>query len=285
MSPHKPKYDTAESAGSSKIALKKGANLDTEENKIHADRYRMLIEAVADGFYEVDLNGNFRFFNDALSRIFGYSRREIQGRNFREFMNEDNAGIALEAFNRIYRSGSGDVYIEWEISRKDGEKRYLEISASLIEDDRGQPIGFRGIARDVTDRILAQQALKESETCALELSTTSQRAEQRYRAFLEFLPDPVFVFNMDNTVSYLNPAFEKVFGWTLKELEGKIIPFVPQESKESTRLGVQQLFQDKAIHGFETKRLTKDGRVLDIIVDGAIFYDAQNNPADRKSVV
>jgi PAS domain S-box-containing protein len=281
MSPHKPKYDTAESAGSSKIALKKGANLDTEENKIHADRYRMLLEAVADGFYEVDLNGNFRFFNDALSRIFGYSRSEIQGRNFREFMNEDNAGIALESFNRIYRSGSGDVYIEWEISRKDGEKRYLEISASLIEDDRGQPIGFRGIARDVTDRILAQQALKESETCALELSQTSQRAEQRYRAFLEFLPDPVFVFNMDNTVSYLNPAFEKVFGWTLKELEGKIIPFVPQESKESTRLGVQQLFQDKAIHGFETKRLTKDGRMLDIIVDGAIFYDAQNNPAGQ----
>ena len=125
MSPHKPKYDTAESAGSSKITLKKGANLDTEENKIHADRYRMLIEAVADGFYEVDLNGDFRFFNDALSRIFGYSCQEIQGRNFREFMNEENAEIAFEAFNRIYRTGRGDVYIKWEIARKDGKKRHL----------------------------------------------------------------------------------------------------------------------------------------------------------------
>jgi len=241
----------------------------------------MLIEAVADGFYEVDLNGNFRFFNGALSRIFGYSRQEIQGRNFREFMNEENAEIAFEAFNRIYRTGRGDVYIKWEIARKDGKKRHLEISANLIVDDGEKPIGFRGIARDVTDRILAQQALKESEACALELSQSSQRAEQRYRAFLEFLPDPVFVFNMDNTVSYLNPAFEKVFGWTLKELEGKIIPFVPEESKESTKLGLQQLFKEKAIHSFETKRLTKDGRVLDIIIDGAIFYDALNNPAGQ----
>lgn len=281
MSSHKPKYDTAESAGTSKIVLKKGANLDPEENKIHADRYQMLIEAVADGFYEVDLNGNFRFFNDALCRIFGYSRSEIQGHNFREFMYEEDARIALEAFNRIYRTGRGDVFIEWEIARKDGEKRHLEISASLIEGDGGESIGFRGIARDVTDRILAQHALKESEACALELSQTSLRAEQRYRAFLEFLPDPVFVFNMDNTVSYLNPAFEKVFGWTLKELEGKIIPFVPEESKESTIHGIRKLHAEKAIHGFETKRLTRDGRLLDIIVDGAIFYDAQNNPAGQ----
>jgi PAS domain S-box-containing protein len=260
---------------------KQSAANSSRDSRIQTDRYQMLIEAVADGFYEVDLSGNFRFFNKALSRIFGYSRQEIEGRNFREFMNEDNAGIAFEAFNHIYRTGKGDVYIEWKIARKDGETRHLEISASLIKNDQGEPTGFRGIARDVTDRILAQKALQESEACALELSQTSLRAEQRYRAFLEFLPDPVFVFNMDNTVSYLNPAFEKVFGWTLKELEGKIIPFVPDEEKEDTKKGIRKLFNEKAIHGFETKRLTRDGRLLDIIVDGAIFYDAENNPAGQ----
>ncbi len=62
MSSHKPKYGPAKSAGSSKIAKKKGANLDNEETRIQADRYQMLIEAVADGVYEVDLNGTFRFF-------------------------------------------------------------------------------------------------------------------------------------------------------------------------------------------------------------------------------
>jgi len=251
------------------------------ETKIQKDRYRVLIEDVADGFYEVDLHGNFKFFNDALCRIFGYPRKQIQNRNFRAFMDEDNAKIAYQAFNKIYRTGRGVLDINWEIVRKDGQKRYLEISANLITSSGGEPIGFRGIARDVTDKVIAQRALSESEACALELSQQSRLAEQRYRAFLNFLPIPVFVFNLDNTVSYLNPAFEKVFGWQFEELEGKKIPFVPESFKAQTIEGIRRLHKEKVIRGFETKRLTKDGRLLDIIVDGAIFYDQQGRPAGQ----
>ncbi len=279
---NKAKADMPDSAVSTSKSSEESAKPAQPDRRIQRDRYRVLIEEVADGFYEVDLHGNFKFFNKALCRIFGYSTDEIQDRNFTEFMDEQNARIAYKAFNRIYRTGTGIVDIKWEIVRKDGEKRHLEISASLITDNTDRPIGFRGIARDVTDRVLAQEALKESETCALELSQTSRRAEQRYRAFLNFLPDPVFVFNLDHTVSYLNPAFENVFGWTLEELEGKIIPsFVPEEMKTSTRLGIKQLFQDKVLHGFETRRMTKDGRMLDIVIDGAIFYDEDNQPAGQ----
>ena len=256
-------------------------DLHPEEERVQKDRYRVFIEDVADGFYEVDLQGNFTFFNDALCRIFGFPCSEIRDRNFRDFMDEINCKIAFEAFNGIYRTGKGVTDIHWEITRKDGEIRHLESSANLIFDENGEKIGFRGITRDVTDKFLAQQALKESEQCALDLSQASRRAEKRFRALLEFLPDPVFAFNLDSSVSYLNPAFENVFGWTLQELEGKIVPFVPDSHKEQTRLGIEQLVQEKAIHGFETKRLTKDGRLLDIIIDGAIFYDEDNQPAGQ----
>ena len=252
-----------------------------EQTKIQKDRYRVLIEDVADGFYEVDLKGTFKFFNHALCRIFGYSRQKIQNSNFQTYMDEPNAAIAYEAFNNIYRTGKGVVDINWEIIRKDGEKRHLEISANLITDNGGKPIGFRGIARDVTDKVIAQRALSESETCALELSEQSRRAEQRYRAFLNFLPIPVFVFNLDNTVSYLNPVFEEVFGWPLEEVEGKKIPFVPDNYKEQTIEGIRRLHKEKVLRGFETKRFTKDGRLLDIIVDGAIFYDEDGQPAGQ----
>jgi len=110
---------------------------------------------------------------------------------------------------------------------------------------------------------------------------SSRRAEQRYRSFLEFIPVPVFVFNMDSTVSYLNPAFEKTFGWTLSELKGKQIPFVPDDQKEKTRQGIQQLLKKKRIYGFETQRLTKDGKRIDIVLDGALFYDKNNQPAGQ----
>ena len=282
MSSDKPKFDDSVSTSYSPKTFEENSKLEKVETKIQQDRYRVLIEDVADGFYEVDLHGNFKFFNNALCRIFGYARDEIQDHHFTEFMDEANARIAYESFNRIFKIGGGIVDIKWQISRKDGEKRHLEISASLITDEDGQRTGFRGIARDVTDRVLAEHALKASETCALELSQTSRRAEQRYRAFLNFLPYPVFVFKMDSTVSYLNPAFEKVFGWTLQELEGKIIPgFVPDDLREMTRRGIQKLFDEKVLHGFETKRITKDGRLLDIVIDGAIFYDENNQPAGQ----
>ena len=113
------------------------STLKTEEEKIQQDRYKVFIEDVADGFYEVDLQGNFTFFNDALSRIFGYPNREIKERNYREFMDQTNADIAFEAFNQIYRTGKGVTDIKWVIDRKDGERRYLEISANLITADDG----------------------------------------------------------------------------------------------------------------------------------------------------
>ncbi len=281
MTPRRPKNPNTQSSRPDAGNPPSASAAKSETTQIEKERYRVLIEDVADGFYEVDLKGNFLFFNNALCRIFGYSRRKIKNSNFRSFMDDVNAKIALEAFNRIYRTGKGVVDINWEIIRKDGERRHLEISASLIKDNEGEPVGFRGIARDVTDRVLAQQALSESEACALELSQQSRRAEQRYRAFLSFLPIPVFVFNLDNTVSYLNPAFEKVFGWRFKELEGKKIPFVPENFKKQTIEGIRRLHKDKVLRGFETKRLTKDGRLLDIIVDGAIFYDEQNQPAGQ----
>ena len=246
-----------------------------------AARYRAFMEEVADGFYETDLKGNFTFFNNAFCRIFGYDRAEMEGKNFRTFMDEKTAALAFERFNRIYRTGRDLVDIIWWITRKDGGRRILETSARLIYDDRGAKIGFRGISRDVTENHRARQSALEAKQLAECQYEASRRAERRYRAFLEFLPDPVFVFNLDSTVSYLNPAFERVFGWTLGEVEGGRIPFVPAERKQETREGVRRLLREKVIHGFETQRLTKDGRLLDIVLDGAVFYDENNRPAGQ----
>ena len=248
---------------------------------IPQDRYRVFIQDVADAFFETNIQGDFVFFNDALCRIFGYPREEIKHKNFRHFMDSTNAEFAFNSFNQMFDSGKGVNNLFWEICRKDGKTRILEINANLLEDINGKKVGFQGIARDVTDKIHAEQALKASEKQTQEQYLSSRRAEQRYRSFLEFLPVPVFVFNMDSTVSYLNPAFEKTFGWTLSELKGKQIPFVPEDQKKNTRLGIQQLLKEKRIYGFETQRLTKDGKRIDIVLDGAIFYDKNNQPAGQ----
>ncbi len=104
---------------------------------------------------------------------------------------------------------------------------------------------------------------------------------KRFQFFFEFLPDPVYILNMDSTVFYLNPAFEKTFGWTLQELSGRRIPFIPESERDSTMAGMKQLIKKKVLHSFETRRLTKDGRMLDIIVDAAITTDDDGNHAGQ----
>ena len=258
----------------------------TDSNQLEAcgipiDRYSVFIKDVADAFFETNVKGDFLFFNDALCRIFGYAREEILNRNFRRFMDEKNADLAFHAFNSIFKTNRGVTGIQWEIIRKDGEKRILEINANLLAGQDGVKTGFQGIARDVTDKVLAEQALKASEQKLQEQVAASRRAEKRYRTLLEFLQIPVFVFSTQSTVSYVNPAFEKTFGWTLDELKGKKIAFVPDEEKEHTIRNTKRLAKEKQLFGFETRRLTKDGKLLDIIADGAIFYDENNQPAGQ----
>ncbi len=149
-----------------------------EGSKIHRDRYRVFIEDVADAFYETDLKGNFTFFNNALCRIFGYEKEEIRGRNFRKFMNAENAQRAFESTNRVYRTGKGITNIIWEIIRKDGQTRILEISSNLILNEQGEKVGFRGIARDVTaERRAARtnQALYQMATALVRFRSLDER--------------------------------------------------------------------------------------------------------------
>jgi len=252
-----------------------------EDSKSRWERYRIFLKDVADGFFETDLKGNFIFFNDALCRIFGYSRDDIRDRNYSDFMDAENARVAFQDFNQLFITGNEAAGIRWEIRRKDGEKRNIEINANLIFDADGRKIGFRGIARDMTDRTLAEQALKASEQCTIELYEASRQAEQRYRTLLDFLPDPIFVLDQRTRVTYLNPAFLSVFGWTLEELKGRRIPFIPEERKQETRQGTDQLFKEKVIRRFETQRLTKDGRLLDIKLNAALFYETGHEPAGQ----
>ncbi|MBU2439597.1 PAS domain S-box protein, partial [bacterium] len=126
-----------------------------------------------------------------------------------------------------------------------------------------------------------KQPTSQTKTPDSSLNPVHRGVERRYRALLEFLADPVFVVDVRGRISYLNPAFMKVFGWTLEELEGKHIPFVPEHLKEETRQGIKRLLIEKVIHGFETKRLTKDGKVLDVVLDGAIYFDEDKNLAGQ----
>ena len=246
--------------------------------RLSNERYKAFIENINDGVYETDIHGNLLYFNHSLCHVFGWPREDIQWQNFSKFMDRVHQQAALDVFEQIYQTGRGVSDLSWEIIDRDGHTRIIELSASLITNKVGEKIGYRGIARDVTEKIKVQEALRESEfryQCQYEASRV---AEESYRTLLDFVPYPMVVFTLDGAVDYLNPAFTENFGWTLEELMGKKIPYVPPELEEEARESIKRLFQEKIIQRFETRRLTKDGRILDVIIRGAVYSKNENEP-------
>jgi PAS domain S-box-containing protein len=139
------------------------------------ERYRTILENIEDGYYELDLAGNFTFFNDSICRIFGYPKEELMGMNNRQYTDEENAKKAFRAYNKVYKTGEPGRACGYEIIRKDGAKRHIEASVSLLRDSSGKPTGFRGISRDVTDRKRAEEALREKTE---ELARSNRDLEQ-----------------------------------------------------------------------------------------------------------
>jgi PAS domain S-box-containing protein len=153
-----------------------------------------------------------------------------------------------------------------------GEKgRWIFFTAAPLKDEEGRITGAIETLQDISERKWADEALSES--------------QRRLRTLLDFAPYPIVVFTLDGRVDYLNPAFTETFGWTLAELEGKLIPYTPPDLKQETGEMVKKLSDEKVILRYETKRLTKDGRLLDVVMRGTIFTDVQDQPAGELVII
>jgi PAS domain S-box-containing protein len=124
------------------------------------EKYRTILHSIEEGVYEVDLAGNLTFFNDSLRRHLKYSRDELMGMNNRQFTNEDHIERVYQTFNSVYKTGKPATAVDWEMIAKDGTKKFVELSVSLMRDSEGQPVGFRGVARDITERKKAEEQAK-----------------------------------------------------------------------------------------------------------------------------
>lgn len=137
------------------------------------ERYRRILDSIVDGYYEIDLAGRLLFCNDALLRIFGSTRAQATEVDSKTLMDADNRRVAVETFERVYRTRQPAHASNWEMFRRDGSTIIIETSISLITDPDGEAIGFRGIIRDITERV---QTAREKADLEVQLQR-SQRME------------------------------------------------------------------------------------------------------------
>ncbi len=123
-----------------------------EELRASEDRYRTIIENIEDGYFEVNLKGDLIDVSDPCLKITGTDRDGVIGMNFREFSPKENWPKIYEAFYKVFETGEPLKGLSWETVRLDGIHQFIEVSVTLKKDEAGQPVGFRGIVRDVTER-------------------------------------------------------------------------------------------------------------------------------------
>ena len=125
------------------------------------EKYRNILEQIEEGYYEVDLAGNFTFFNNRVSQILGYSAEELKSMNNRQYMDKENSKKVFLDYNDVFRTGLPKNNLDAELIKKNGKKMYAGISITLIKDSSGQPIGFRGIIHDITERRQAEEKIRQ----------------------------------------------------------------------------------------------------------------------------
>ncbi len=197
------------------------------------EKYRTILENIEDGYYEVDIKGNFTFFNDSMCRILGYSQEEMMGINNRHFTDKENAKKLFKTFNEVYKTGKPAKEFGWEIIRKDGNKRYIAVSVSLQKNSSGESIGFRGIAHDITERKQMEETLRQSQEYFKEITENSS--------------DIIIILDKKGDIKYCSRSIERFTGYKAEELIGK--------------KGVTIIHQDdvkRAVDDFGKAILTKD---------------------------
>jgi PAS domain S-box-containing protein len=145
------------------------------------------------------------------------------------------------------------------------EGKYMFFTAAPLKDAEGNIIAAVETLQDITERKRAEEQLRKS--------------ERRLRMLFNFVPYPTVVFTLDGLVSFINPAFTETFGWTFEELEGKRIPYVPSGFEKETVEKIKQLLKEKKLVRQETKRLTKDGRILEVVITAAVYSESGEEPS------
>ncbi|MFX1253799.1 MAG: PAS domain S-box protein [Promethearchaeota archaeon] len=247
------------------ITERKKTEAIMQENQ---EKYRAILEGIEEGYFEVDIAGNFTFFNDNLCSILGYSKDELLGMNYRKYTDEKTAKLVYQTFNIIFRTGKPTKAFDWEFIRKDGTRGFVEISASLITNVAGEPTGFRGIVRDITARKHIEMALRES--------------EEKYRQLVENSLQGIVIFQ-DGRIVFANKQLCEMSGYCLEELLAispeEVQALIHPEDRARVFENMQARMEGKPVPPrYEFRIIRKNGTVYWLELFSTII-DYQGRPA------
>ncbi|MCJ7774490.1 MAG: PAS domain-containing protein, partial [Desulfobacterales bacterium] len=236
------------------------------------EKYRTILETMEEGYYEVDLSGNYTFVNEAACKILGYGRNEMIGMNNIEYSAPEEAKRMYKIFKEIYGTGIPARVVDYKVTTKNKSTKTLETSASLIRGKDGKPIGYRGIVRDITERKQAEAALRKS--------------EEKYRTILETMEEGYYEVDLSGKFTFFNEAELLIHGRTREELMGKNNR---EFSSVETSKRVYKIFNEVYQTGVPARVIdyeitTKNGSTVTLETSASLIRDEKGKPIGFRGI-
>ena len=243
------------------------------------DRLRVLIRTLPDLVWLKDRDGVYLLCNSRIETLFDAREAEIIGKTDYDFVDRDLADFLRKHDRLAMDEGRPCKNEETLVFASDGHRETLETIRTPMYRRDGTLAGVLGIGRDITDRITAEKQLAQSQSRYRRLYREAAQRRELYESLLNSTPDALVIYNLDGEAQYVNPAFTRIFGYTLEDVVGKRIPFVPEAEAEPSMAGIRKVLGGEPISNMATRRLTKDGRILDVALSSSCYDDHAGNRA------
>lgn len=228
------------------------------------ERFRALVESSTDMIWEMDRYGNYTYVSPRVRDILGYDPATITGSSAFSYMTPQDASSALQ---RMRKAGA-DTAFDCEVTRhrhRTGRIVMLETSGMAFRDGEGRLAGFRGVSRDITERIEAEAAFRES--------------EDRFRNLVETTSDWIWEVDPRGVFVYASPQASALLGYAPSELIGRHITFsMSERDAAATRSLFSRIADEGApIHSLITVNRHRDGRTVVLETSAVPFHDTEWN--------
>jgi len=227
------------------------------EAEKEALRLGALVQSANDAIIGKSINGIVQTWNHGAERLYGYSTAEMIGQDMTVLLppnRSDEEGTILERIRR----GERVEHFDTLRMHKDGRFIRVSIAISPIRGKSGEVIGASHVARDIT------------QTTELELART------RLAAIVESSDDAIISKDLNGIVQTWNRGAERLYGYSALEIMGRPMSLLlPPDRPDEEALILKRLAKGERVDHFETTRLRKDGRQIDVSLSISPIYDKE----------
>ncbi|HQI82747.1 MAG TPA: PAS domain S-box protein, partial [Deltaproteobacteria bacterium] len=211
-------------------------------------KHRLIFETLTDVVFSLDTQGRLTYLNPQFEKITGYRPEDLYGRPYTDIIDPAYHALTLDMFQKGLSGRENPMY-QMDLVAADGRKIPIEINARTVWDRSGRPVGRIGVARDLTQRLEVEAALRES--------------EEKFRVLADSTPTAIMLYQ-NNKWTYANPAAERISGYSAQELrEMNFWDIVHPDYKHLVQQRGQKRQQgEDTIRRYEFKIISKQGREL-----------------------